>query len=586
MVNYRQINYEVMLDTKHQYETDSELRDAVYNSKNSQYIVLQEDNIDHPKVAGSSTEYIVSGKRSFEAAKGYPGKKVAVLNFANNHSVGGAPFSAGAQEESLCRCSTLYACLEAMKSMFHDKHAKQYMKGEIDYMGNDDLIYTPDVVVFKTDERTEPIYPKMMPREEWYKVDVITSAAPELWHGNRMPANYEEVISSRIKKILDVAAKENVQVLILGAWGCGAFKNPIDVVARVFHSLLSNYSFEIVEFALASKDDVSNSIFAKEFVSRPIINDSVKEKIESLLNSTGRENIEKVINWLNTHNFYTVPASIMHHNNFEGGLAKHSLEVCEEAIKRNESLNLPLSSVIICSLLHDVCKHDNYFVDNKGKLFANEVKKKKGHGLRSMYIVKRGCQLPLNYDEEMAIWWHMGEHEESKDRFLDKYVESKDIPLCRLIQKADGTASHKTSNVNRSEFEYNREYTPNNITSLKENEIFVFGSNIRGRHVGGAAYCAQTHFGAEWGVGEGLTGKCYALPTMEGGVDYIGEKVQTFISCAKEHPELKFYVTPVACGIAGFKIEEIAPLFKDAITLQNVTLPKSFVEILEGQRQS
>lgn len=68
---------------------------------------------------------------------------------------------------------------------------------------------------------------------------------------------------------------------------------------------------------------------------------------------------------------------------------------------------------------------------------------------------------------------------------------------------------------------YDREYTPEFITELKTNEIFVFGSNIRGFHGGGAARIANKKFGAEWGVGEGLTGQCYALPTMEGGVDYI-----------------------------------------------------------------
>ena len=149
---YSHINREVMLDTERQYIINPELQEAVLASKRRQYIVLQEDNIDQPKTDDSSTKYIVSGKRSFEAAKDYQGKKIAVLNFANNHSVGGAPFSAGAQEESLCRCSTLYACLGAMKSEFHDKHREQYMRGEINYMGNDDLIYTPDVVVFKTEE--------------------------------------------------------------------------------------------------------------------------------------------------------------------------------------------------------------------------------------------------------------------------------------------------------------------------------------------------------------------------------------------------------------------------------------------------
>ncbi|MDO5446392.1 MAG: hypothetical protein Q4F34_01260 [Prevotellaceae bacterium] len=128
---------------------------------------------------------------------------------------------------------------------------------------------------------------------------------------------------------------------------------------------------------------------------------------------------------------------------------------------------------------------------------------------------------------------------------------------------------------------YNREYTPEFITELKKNEIFVFGSNIHGYHGGGAAHIANMKFGAEWGVGEGLTGQCYALPTMEGGVDYIAEKVQNFLNCAKAHPELKFYVTKIACGIAGFTVEEIAPLFADAIPLENVILPKEFVHEID-----
>lgn len=128
---------------------------------------------------------------------------------------------------------------------------------------------------------------------------------------------------------------------------------------------------------------------------------------------------------------------------------------------------------------------------------------------------------------------------------------------------------------------YDREYTPDFITELKPNDIFVFGSNIRGIHGGGAARIANKKFGAEWGVGEGLMGQCYALPTMEGGVDYIAEKVQNFLLCAKAHPELKFYVTKIACGIAGFTVAEIGPLFSDAISLDNVILPKEFVDEIE-----
>lgn len=128
--------------------------------------------------------------------------------------------------------------------------------------------------------------------------------------------------------------------------------------------------------------------------------------------------------------------------------------------------------------------------------------------------------------------------------------------------------------------EYNCEYTPERIMELGENEIFVFGSNINGAHGGGAAYLAWNRFGAEWGIGEGLTGKCYALPTMEGGLDYIQGKVNNFLQCAREHPELKFYVTKVACGIAGWSTKEIGPLFCEALAIKNIILPKEFVEAM------
>ena len=266
MTDYRKINREVMTDTEWQCKSVPELMEAIEDSKLRQYMVAQEDDISQPKAERCDTQFVVSGKRSFEAAKGYTGKKVAVLNFANNHSVGGAPFSAGAQEESLCRCSTLYPCLKAMWGPFYAKHARLYDAGVINFMGNDDLIYTPGIVVFKTDERTDPVYPKMMRRDDWYKVDVITCAAPDL-RGKFLPKNYEERITSRIKKILDVAAKESVEALILGAWGCGAFKNPSEVVARVFAEQLRNYNFEIVEFALASNGPLGNSPFTRALTS-------------------------------------------------------------------------------------------------------------------------------------------------------------------------------------------------------------------------------------------------------------------------------------------------------------------------------
>ena len=124
---------------------------------------------------------------------------------------------------------------------------------------------------------------------------------------------------------------------------------------------------------------------------------------------------------------------------------------------------------------------------------------------------------------------------------------------------------------------YNRAFTPERITQLKTNEIFVFGSNLAGAHGGGAARLAYDRFGAVWGQGVGLQGQSYGIPTMHGGVDVVKPYVDEFIAFAKQHPEMKFFVTKIGCGIAGFATEEIAPLFADAIDVENVILPREFV---------
>lgn len=122
------------------------------------------------------------------------------------------------------------------------------------------------------------------------------------------------------------------------------------------------------------------------------------------------------------------------------------------------------------------------------------------------------------------------------------------------------------------------QFSPDFITELKENEIFVFGSNLQGMHGGGAARIAYEKFGAIWGQGVGLQGQSYGIPTMHGGVEAIKPYVDEFIEFAKSHPELTFLVTRIGCGIAGFRDEEIAPLFKECIEIDNVILPRSFVQ--------
>lgn len=125
--------------------------------------------------------------------------------------------------------------------------------------------------------------------------------------------------------------------------------------------------------------------------------------------------------------------------------------------------------------------------------------------------------------------------------------------------------------------EFPGKFTPIHVEELEDNQIFVFGSNKDGEHESGTANRAFATFGAEWGVGEGLTGKCYAIPTKEGLLT-MAAAVKRFIDFAAEHPDLEFLVTPLGCGTAGHNPLMIAPMFQDAVVLPNVRLPRIFWE--------
>ena len=135
--------------------------------------------------------------------------------------------------------------------------------------------------------------------------------------------------------------------------------------------------------------------------------------------------------------------------------------------------------------------------------------------------------------------------------------------------------NHTNNRVNATAPKPQSRITPDYISELRPNEVFVFGSNARGKHYGGAAAFAVRRFGAIMGQGEGLQGQSYAIPTME-GMESMRAAVDRFIAFAQEHPELTFLVTPIGCGIAGYTPEDIAPLFVAAKTLDNVHLPESF----------
>ena len=126
---------------------------------------------------------------------------------------------------------------------------------------------------------------------------------------------------------------------------------------------------------------------------------------------------------------------------------------------------------------------------------------------------------------------------------------------------------------------YGPRVTPQMIRQLEENEIFVFGSNANGYHRGGAAAFAMREFGAVWGQGEGLQGQSYAIPTTE-GMNQLREAVNRFMAFADQHQELRFLVTMIGCGNAGYSPRDIAPLFKGCIDLENVALPIEFWNVL------
>ena len=159
-------------------------------------------------------------------------------------------------------------------------------------------------------------------------------------------------------------------------------------------------------------------------------------------------------------------------------------------------------------------------------------------------------------------------------------VEAEYMPAPKCGAKARFSLGGARFMSEKTVYMGNRRITPDDIIALKPNEIFVFGSNLRGYHAGGAARTALLKFGAVMGNGDGIQGQSYAIPTMQGGVETIKPYVDKFIAFAADHPEKDFLVTRIGCGIAGFTPNDIAPLFKEAVHMHNVWLPADFLRIL------
>lgn len=265
--NDKEVLVEIFNDTLEQCRNNTILSEAVSSSIKRQYILRHNDQmVLNAKPRSGIAEVIVSRKCTIEAAEQYKDKKVCILNFASSKNPGGGVVNgARAQEECICRITTLYPCLSDEKIMngFYLPHRSMFS----DTLYNDDLIFTPDVYCIKTDTAA----PAKRDECEWFKTDVITCASPNLSAYTKVTDDVLEKIQlSRLERVFVTAANEGADALILGAFGCGAFRNPPEVVAGVMKKLTDKYAgyFDVIEFAVycSPKNPVNYEAFSRAFV--------------------------------------------------------------------------------------------------------------------------------------------------------------------------------------------------------------------------------------------------------------------------------------------------------------------------------
>lgn len=260
-------------DTMELCRENSRLYDAIAHTiSNTQFYPVQLIPVLDKADCSGNTTVTVTKERTFEAAKRfhsqYPESRIAVLNFASaTNPGGGVTRGSSAQEEALCRCSTLYPCLNT-KELFGKFYKMHRNKKDLRY--TDTCIYTPNITVIKSDTA----FPELLPETEWFDVDVITSAAPNLRkmpYNSMNPGSEEpirvsdaellEIHKKRGMHILNIAAANHADILILGAFGCGAFRNNPGIVARAYKEILHDYTgyFKAINFAVyCSPKDLSN----------------------------------------------------------------------------------------------------------------------------------------------------------------------------------------------------------------------------------------------------------------------------------------------------------------------------------------
>ena len=265
---------EVFEDTKRKCREDPDLRRATVKMQAETLLYLREFGAVDPREKSREPDIEICEDTTFHCAKRLINEagadsseeqkvKTAVLNFANAyHPGGGVTNGAMAQEECLCRSSNLYS---ALTLPYLIRNYYKWNSRNTGDMGTDAVIWSPGVTVFKTDD---PV-PAEMEREEWFQVDVLTCAAPYYDKNKKHPATQEklrEVFYHRIRNILEVAIAKDTDILVLGAFGCGAFNNPPALVADVCRELLVEKGyfrfFRKTVFAIKRNDSENTNLAA------------------------------------------------------------------------------------------------------------------------------------------------------------------------------------------------------------------------------------------------------------------------------------------------------------------------------------
>ena len=307
----------IFLDTEKYYKENSRLQIAIERSRNATKVYHENFRINkYAFDCGMKTKFVVNRHKTFQDVKYYidtngRDDKIAVLNFANaTHAGGGVRSGSRAQEESLCRCSTLYPCINTYnedgdyKDFVYDNYYKYNAEH---HKASARVIYTPDVIVFKNDDDL----PSLLKEEEWYEVDVITCAANNQKLNELNDEELYQDVLAKAHNIYNAAIDNNVDVLVLGAFGCGAFRCEPEIVARAFYDAYRDYgyAFKEIRFAIfCTKEEIENyNAFNKVF----------NERVDTYISGLNYKKIDKeTVKLINENNIIAIMNGTMGDTSF------------------------------------------------------------------------------------------------------------------------------------------------------------------------------------------------------------------------------------------------------------------------------